>query len=100
MGWRGKTYTGSSLSLVLVDEVVAEPLALALTAIMHHVRLECLGQLPTLRPVELIALDCQRTEARAHLVPNPLIAGVVDAAVEAREANLLTQILPLSRLLM
>jgi hypothetical protein len=45
--------------------------------------LECLVQLLTLRPVALIALDRQRTEALAHLVPNPLIAGVVDAAVDA-----------------
>ena len=80
--------------------MVAEPLAIALTAIMHQVWLECLVQLPDLRPVTLIALAIQRAEALAHLVPGTLIAGVVNAAVDAREASLLTQILPLSRLLM
>ena len=76
-----------------------EPPAIALTAIMHQVRLECLVQLLALRPVELIALDRQCAEALAYLVPNPLIAGVVDAAVEAGKTSLLAQILPEGRLL-
>jgi hypothetical protein len=56
---------------------------------MHQVWLECLVQLPDLRPVTLIAVERQRAEALAHLVPGTLIAGVVHAAVDAREASLL-----------
>src|SRR6266568_7731456 len=55
--------------------------------------------LPDLLPIELIALDRQRADALAHLVPNPLIAGVVNAAIDTREAGLLAQILPEGRLL-
>src|SRR5215471_1788342 len=55
--------------------------------------------LPSLWPVALIALDRQRAEALAHLVPNPLIAGVMDAPVDAREASFLPQILPVGGLL-
>ena len=38
-------------ALVLVDEVVAEPLAIVLRERVHQVRLECLVQLLTQRPV-------------------------------------------------
>jgi hypothetical protein len=54
---------------------------------------------PALLSVALIALHCQRTDALAHLVPGTLIAGVVNTAVDARETSLLTQILPVGRLL-
>src|SRR5436309_3307820 len=49
---------------------------------------------PDLVPIELIALDRQRGNAFAHLVPDPLIAGVVNGAVETGEASFLAQILP------
>src|SRR5215831_15242766 len=55
--------------------------------------------LPALGPVALIALHRQRAEALAHLVPGTLIAGVVDAAVEAGQASLFTEILPVGCLL-
>ena len=49
---------------------------------------------PQLLPIEPIALDRHRADALAHLVPSPLVAGVVDAAIDTREAGLLAQILP------
>src|SRR4029453_8143047 len=72
----------------------ARPAALTISTVME---VGCLVQLPALRPVELIALDRQRTEALAHLAPNPLIAGIVDAAGDGGEAGLLAQILPVGR---
>ena len=49
---------------------------------------------PQLLPIEPIALDRHCADALAHLVSSPLIAGVVDAAIDTREAGLLAQILP------
>src|SRR5207245_9469653 len=49
---------------------------------------------PQLLPIEPIALDRHCADALAHLVPSPLVAGVVDAAIDTREAGLLAQILP------
>jgi hypothetical protein len=43
---------------------------------------------PALRSVELSALDRQRGNALAHLVPSTLIAGRVNAAVEQLLENL------------
>src|SRR4029453_6729343 len=70
----------------------ARPAALTISTVME---VGCLVQLPALRPVELIALDRQRTEALAHLAPNPLIAGIVDAAVDAGGAGPLPPHMPL-----
>ncbi|MBI3326690.1 MAG: winged helix-turn-helix domain-containing protein, partial [Nitrospinae bacterium] len=52
---------------------------------------------PDLRSIELIALNRQRADALAHLVASTLIAGVVNAAVEAGEAGLLAQMMSLLR---
>jgi len=57
------------------------------------------GAHPRLLPVELMALDRQRADALAHLVSDPLIAGVVNASIDTREAGLLAQILPVGCLL-
>src|SRR4030095_10782507 len=48
--------------------------------------------LPDLLAVELIALDRQRADALAHLVPDPLIAGIVDAAINTQESSTLAAI--------
>src|SRR5712691_10184296 len=76
-----------------------EPPAIALTVIMHQVRLECLVQLPTLRSVELIALQGEGAQLLAHVVPGALVTRVVDAAKDAGEPSLLAQIAEPLRLL-